>query len=368
MKMRMMAAVLALALLLTCAPGAVAAKKNVASIRFSVKVALAKVGQTATLKPRLHGVKMADLIWSSSDETVLSMSENVAGALQPGKAVITATDGSVRARMGVVVLPETVVVGVGQSAQLPRGGVEKYRVQDKSVASISRTGSVIGLSAGQTQALVICGRQKVLLGVTVTGGNSSGSTQIGSAAAQLDCADETDQIIWVEHTGGSRARLTVHEKQDGVWKQLYACDAYVGKNGMGKTREGDKKTPVGTYNLTTPFGLREDPGARIDYTQVTKYHYWCGTSDSDYYNQLVDERIVDRRHTSSDEYLIEYGGVYNYCMFIDYNAAGLPHKGSCIFLHCTGTRKYTAGCVAVSENVMKQIICWAKPGVKIVLQ
>ena len=131
----------------------------------------------------------------------------------------------------------------------------------------------------------------------------------------------------------------------------------IGYNGMGKTKAGDKKTPVGTFNLTTPFGIKEDPGAGMPYTQVTQYHYWCGASDSGYYNQLVDERVVDRKHTSADEYLIDYKGVYNYCMFIDYNAEGTPGLGSAIFLHCLGDHKpRTGGCVAIPEYIMALVM------------
>jgi len=79
-------------------------------------------------------------------------------------------------------------------------------------------------------------------------------------------------------------------------------------------------------------------------------------------------RATDRKYTSSDEYLINYKGVYNYCMFIDYNAEGEAGKGSCIFLHCTESKKSTAGCIAVSEPVMKKIIQWAQPGAKIVIR
>ena len=189
-----------------------------------------------------------------------------------------------------------------------------------------------------------------------------------SKAAKTDVAGTANQIVLVEHTGGSKATISLHEKKDGVWTQLSSTAGYVGKNGIGKTVEGDKKTPTGTYNLTTPFGIKDDPGAQMPYTKVTKYHYWCGASSSKYYNQLVDERTVDRKHTSSDEYLINYKGVYNYCLFIDYNASGEAHKGSCIFLHCKGKNKYTAGCVAVEESVMKQIVRWARDGAKIVIQ
>ena len=37
-------------------------------------------------------------------------------------------------------------------------------------------------------------------------------------------------------------------------------------------------------------------------------------------------------------------------------------------LHCTGSNKYTAGCVAINEEAMKKILQWAKPGVKIVIK
>ena len=79
-------------------------------------------------------------------------------------------------------------------------------------------------------------------------------------------------------------------------------------------------------------------------------------------------RVTDRAYTSADEHLIDYKGVYNYCMFIDYNAEGTAGKGSCIFLHCMGSQKSTAGCIAVPESVMSKIVQWAEQGAKIVIQ
>ena len=139
------------------------------------------------------------------------------------------------------------------------------------------------------------------------------------------------------------------------------------RNGIGKTREGDKKTPIGTFNLKQPFGIKDNPGTSLDYVKVTRYHYWCGASGSKYYNQLIDTRVTSRARTPSDEYLIQYTGVYDYCAFIDYNASGTAGKGSCIFLHCTGSKKYTAGCVAVPRSVMIRILKSLKPGCKIVI-
>ena len=189
-----------------------------------------------------------------------------------------------------------------------------------------------------------------------------------SAAADLEAAEATDQIVLVEYTGGSQANVTWHEKIDGVWTNLGGSKAYVGKNGIDKTAEGDKRTPTGTFNLTTPFGILEDPGSIQPYTRVTQYHYWCSTSSSDYYNQLCDSRDNGRAAGSADEVLIRYSGVYDYAMFIDYNAEGVPGKGSAIFLHCLGSNGYTSGCVAITKALMKKTICWAREGAKIVIR
>lgn len=361
---RMVALAMALAILAALPAGALAAKK--ASIKFPAKLGLMLEGSQVTLKPKLKNVKLDALTFASSDEAVLTLAGNVATALSPGRAVVTATGGGATAKLGVVVLPKAIELGVGEKLTLPRGGGESYKVKNKKVATVSKKGVVKGVKAGATKLTVKYGGQKVVVPVTVTA--AAQAPQQGSAAASLEAASQTDQIVLVDYTGGSKAVLSLHEKVDGVWTEVLSCNAYVGKNGIGKTKEGDKKTPAGTYNLTTPFGIKADPGAQMPYTKVTKYHYWCGDSSSEYYNKLVDERKVDRKHTSSDEYLIKYKGVYNYCLFIDYNAEGTPHKGSCIFLHCTGSNKYTAGCVAVPEKTMKKIVQWARAGAKIVIR
>ena len=356
------------ALLICALPlGALAAKPPQPTIRLGGKYGFMKAGSAVTLRPRLSGVDRDSITFSSSDAAVASISaEGRIQALAPGRTVITVAGGGVKARCGVVVLPESISLQAGEKFTLPRAGVERYAVKDKAVASIDRSGVVTGRKAGSTLVGVKYGRQMVTVPLVVTG--ESAQPEQGSKAAKLYAAASTDQIVLVEHQSGSKATLSVHEKKDGVWKQLLETTAYVGRNGIGKTKEGDKKTPTGTYNLNTPFGILADPGANMPYTKVTKYHYWCGSSNTKYYNQLVDSRKIGRSYTSSDEHLIDYKGVYNYCMFIDYNAAGEAGKGSCIFLHCTGSNKYTAGCVAISEANMKKIIQWARPGVKIVIQ
>lgn len=231
-------------------------------------------------------------------------------------------------------------------------------------------------AGAKTKAL---GYPSGVLAVAVKGGDLTTIPEHGGAPstddtalpdAAKEAAQTATQIVTVRYKSGSNAKLRLFTKQDGVWtSQFDAVNAYVGKNGIGKTKEGDNKTPTGTFNLTTPFGILADPGAAMGgYTKVTKYHYWSGKSGSEYYNRLIDRRVdTDYTPGKNDEHLIDYTKAYNYCFFIDYNADGEAGLGSAIFLHCTSGSKSTAGCVAVDQSVMKSLLLTLKKGAKIVI-
>lgn len=188
-----------------------------------------------------------------------------------------------------------------------------------------------------------------------------------SRAAYFACAENAPGIVLVEYEGGAKARVSAHENVNGIWTEIGSCEGYVGKNGMGKTREGDKKTPTGEFGLSFPFGILKDPGAKLSYTQVNQNHYWCATSESEYYNRFVDAKETGRKPAKGDEVLVRYQGVYDYCMFVEYNKDGTPGLGSCIFLHCMGSAKSTSGCIAVPKSFMKNVVKWAGEGTMIVL-
>ena len=186
-------------------------------------------------------------------------------------------------------------------------------------------------------------------------------------AALASAAAKSDQIVAIRHTSGSRAEMKFYEKTGGKWAVSVAQTAYVGSNGIGKTKEGDKKTPTGTFNLTTPFGIKADPGTKMGgYLKVNKNHYWGG-QNGPYYNRLIDVSKVSYTPSSKDEHLIDFGAVYNHCLFIDYNKDGEKDKGSAIFLHCQGKNAYTGGCVALPERVMIKLLSTLNPGAKIVI-
>lgn len=355
---------LVMALTIACmAPaGALAAK---AAIKLPAKVGIIYVDQEVQLKTKTRGVKAENLKYEPSAQGVVEISATgkVKGVAQ-GKVSVTVSGDGASAKCTLLVVPKSVSVAVGDKVKLPTASKVKFAVKNAKIAKVAKDGTVKGVKAGKTKLVMAYGKLKRTIAVEVMAAN----TDIESRAAQLDAAAQTEQIVLVEYKSGSKATLSVHEKQDGKWVQLFETPAYVGKNGIDKTKEGDKRTPTGTFNLTTPFGIKADPGAQMPYTKVTKYHYWCGSSDSEYYNKLVTSTETGRKWTKSDEHLIDYKGYYNYALFIDYNAAGEAGKGSCIFLHCKGSKSYTAGCVAVSEASMKKIVKWAKSGAKIVIK
>ncbi|MBO4369555.1 MAG: L,D-transpeptidase family protein [Desulfovibrio sp.] len=185
------------------------------------------------------------------------------------------------------------------------------------------------------------------------------------AVGLLSIAHNTDQLILVGGIGGSDALLSFYEKQDGVWKEIFTTKAYVGKNGLGKTREGDLKTPVGVYYFTKAFGIAPDPGCMIPYTKVNESHYWVGDSRSPLYNTFVsagDAVLFDRKES---EHIIDYTKPYQYCLNINYNEEGKAKDGSAIFLHCFSNKKYTGGCIAISAAKMQELLCHIKEDCKI---
>ena len=163
---------------------------------------------------------------------------------------------------------------------------------------------------------------------------------------------KVNQLIFVKYKGNSKADFVFYNRKNGKLAKVFQCAAYVGKNGINKKKEGDKKTPTGIYSFTKAFGIKKNPGSKLKYIKLNRYYYWSG--DKKYYNQMIDIRKV--RASRLGEHLIDYKPQYNYALALDYNKKCVYKKGSAIFLHCTGSNKYTGGCVAVKEKYMKKIM------------
>ena len=164
--------------------------------------------------------------------------------------------------------------------------------------------------------------------------------------------------LGIKCTSDIYAEITIYEAQDGKYVPIFNCPAVIGENGPGKHAEGDTKTLLGTWVIGEAYGIKENPGALLPYTQVTEDMYWCATGNhGTKYNQLIYKSDEPEADYSEDEHLIDYPGVYDYFIDLGYNKGCAPYAGNAIFLHVwRDPNHYTGGCVAVAEKSMIEIL------------
>lgn len=194
--------------------------------------------------------------------------------------------------------------------------------------------------------------------------SSSSSNASPSWVSDLDIAQSASQMILVS-ASGSTATVTMHTKSSGTWTQILSTSGYIGKNGLGKTKEGDGKTPVGVYHFTKAFGVNSNPGTSLSYTQVDSSYYWVDDSDSKYYNQFVSTNSVTKDWDSAEQ-ITAYPTAYAYVLALDYNSSCTAGKGSAIFLHCS-TGNATAGCISIPTSDMVTVMKNVTSGCVIVI-
>ena len=158
------------------------------------------------------------------------------------------------------------------------------------------------------------------------------------------------QLIYVEYISGSDANLKMYIKdKKNNWTNILETSAFIGKNGIGKEKEGDFKTPIGDFNVTKSFGIKKNPGTSLKYVDVTESIYACDEKCK-YYNKIIN---IDKiKHICKGEHLIEFIPKYNYGMCFDFNKKNKYPEGSCVFVHVKGSKNYTAGCIAIDEESM----------------
>ncbi len=186
----------------------------------------------------------------------------------------------------------------------------------------------------------------------------------------LPQAQAAEQIFVVAGVGKTTAWISFHEKDlQGNWREIMTSPGFIGKEGLGKEREGDNKSPVGTFRFTEAFGIAPDPGCAIPYIQVDENYYWSGDGRPGMnYNKMVDIRKLPGLDTEASEHIVDYDPHYTYVMNISYNEACTPGLGSAIFLHCFGPFKpYTGGCVSLPTEKLRAVMLKVRPDCVVVI-
>lgn len=191
----------------------------------------------------------------------------------------------------------------------------------------------------------------------------------GCAVSSTIKSKKVKKVIVVDSTSKTKANVTQCErKSNGAYKRIAMAYGTVGYNGMvsGKSKkEGDGKTPTGTYPMGVGFGVKSKPSSfkAAKYTKVTTDHVWVDGKAKKKYNTM------QRKSKGYKGESLYQTPAYNYAQEVKYNPKGTPGRGSAIFLHVNTNSGKTAGCISVKQAMMLRIMKWeAKGGVWMVIK
>lgn len=178
------------------------------------------------------------------------------------------------------------------------------------------------------------------------------------------------QVVSVVGTGGTDAKVDVYERTAAGWRAAAAgIPAKIGAKGMSPNHfDGSMMTPMGVYTLDFAFGTQPNPGGALQYVQVTPDHWWDGDMKSPTYNTMqVCKKAACPFSTSLSDGTENLDiPQYAHAVVMGVNKQRIPGKGGAFFLHTTDGGP-TAGCVAVADETMVELIRWLRPGALIAL-
>lgn len=175
--------------------------------------------------------------------------------------------------------------------------------------------------------------------------------------------------------------LTRYEKSRKKWKQVGdPVPIVVGKNGMAwdpalaheaapVKHEGDGRSPAGVYPIHETFGFAPSLGQSRNYLSLTPAIECVDDANSSHYAHIANNERVAKDWNSSEH--MRSIDAYRWGAIVPYNMSSTkPGAGSCIFLHVwSGPGKGTAGCTAMPEQTMSDMVRWINsPGGTVLVQ
>jgi len=165
----------------------------------------------------------------------------------------------------------------------------------------------------------------------------------------------------------SKAQLECYEGSQSLCGTI---EVNIGKNGLGwgvseknlyqkqdepLKYEGDKKAPIGIFNLTHIYGYSKKHNYNMPYLYTSKNLICVDDSNSPFYNQVIEanggEKSFENMRRSDHQY--ELG------IMVAHNNEAIQKRGSCIFLHVKKEEDApTAGCTSMNLREIKKIASW----------
>jgi L,D-peptidoglycan transpeptidase YkuD (ErfK/YbiS/YcfS/YnhG family) len=182
-----------------------------------------------------------------------------------------------------------------------------------------------------------------------------------------DSVGDATQVVSVVGVGGSNAKMDVYQRSAAGWQPIgVGIPTHIGSAGLApKAKSGYPATPMGVYSLDSAFGTAPNPGGGLPYVQVGPNHWWSGDDSSPTFNTMqVCRKDQCPFDTSASENL--QIPQYRHAVVMGVNKARVPGDGAAFFFHTTDGGP-TAGCVAIDDGTLVQIIRWLRPGAVIAI-
>jgi L,D-peptidoglycan transpeptidase YkuD (ErfK/YbiS/YcfS/YnhG family) len=180
-----------------------------------------------------------------------------------------------------------------------------------------------------------------------------------AATCQVPAGVTAPQVVLVTSAGSSATVRACRRSGGRYLLSLGPYAGHVGRNGVSAAkREGDLRTPVGTFPLRGGFGARANPGLAMGWFRVDSRDVWVDDSGSSLYN-THQRTPVDGRWDSAEDLLTS--PAYDYAQVVGYNESRTPGRGSAIFFH-VDLGHGTAGCISLPVGPLLAVMQWERPG------
>lgn len=187
-----------------------------------------------------------------------------------------------------------------------------------------------------------------------------------SFLASLVFPSEQLVVVVSEDVNATKALMQRYEKK-GEWEKIgVSVPVTLGRSGLGYgsgkeplKNEGDGRSPLGVYPITSTFGSDPAPNWAMPYLHADEKLICVDDPGDPRYNRIV---AVNDEVPKSFEWMHRADGVYRYGAVIGYNGSGEKGRGSCIFIHLNHPDKRpTSGCTAMDEEALLELLGWLDP-------
>lgn len=207
----------------------------------------------------------------------------------------------------------------------------------------------------------------------------------GVMAADADTAWQASRqmvLVVIPDWNTNHGVLRTYERKGSAWQPVDGAQPVtIGQAGAAwglglntpqtqgpQKHEGDGRSAAGVYRIGEAFGYASAAPTQMPYRALQVSDYCMDVSGSPYYNRIVDEREVGEQGVAGSsepmrrDLHLNGDQLYKVGFVIEHNAQGQPGAGSCIFAHVwRSPTDATAGCTAMPESAMRQLLAWLKP-------